>query len=116
MIIRENYLGKIAITDEYIKEVISKTVSECFGVSGMCCVNFREFMISKLLGNKNYPVGINVKTKDNSVKIQLHISAAYGTNIAAVVASVKHKVRFVLTETVGVEVDAISIFVDEIKI
>lgn len=115
MIVRENYLGKILITDEYIKELVSKTVSECFGVSGMCCTSLKELVMSKIHGN-NYPVGVNVRINDNSVKVTLHISAAYGTNISAVVSSVKHKVKFVLTENAGVEVDSVCVFVDEIKV
>ena len=40
---------------------------------------------------------------------------AYGTNISAVVRSVKNKVYFVLSETVGISVRSVNIFVDEIK-
>lgn len=115
MIIRENYLGKILITENYIKTVVVKAVSECFGVSGMCCTNVKEFVMSKVF-DKNYPVGIEIKAKDNAVRVVLHISAVYGTNISTVVASVRHKVKFVLTEMVGVEVDSIGIYVDEIRI
>lgn len=116
MIITETYLGKIALTDEYIKEVVSKTVSECFGVAGMKYKSPKEFLFSRILGLNVPGMGVDIKIIDNKVRVILHITAAYGTNIAAVVASIKNKVRFALTETVGVEVHSVCVNVDDIKI
>ncbi len=116
MIFKENYLGKINITENYIKAVVSKTVSECFGVAGMGCITFKEFVVSKIFRRKTSGMGVSVKIIENEAKIILHISAAYGTNISTVVSSIKNKVRFALTETVGIDVCSVSVFVDEIKI
>lgn len=116
MIITENYLGKIYITENYIKSVVSKTVSECFGVAGMSNTSIKEFIISNVF-KKNVPgKGVDVKIIENEAKITLHISAAYGTNISAVVDSIKNKVNFVLTETVGISVCSVGVYVDEIMI
>lgn len=115
MIITENYLGKINITENYIKSVVSKTVSSCFGVAAMNCSSFKEFLMSKILCKKVPGLGVSVSTAGNEVVVVLHITMAYGTNISAVVRSVKNKVHFVLSEAVGIPVRSVNIFVDEIK-
>lgn len=116
MIVTENYLGKIVFTTDYIKSVVSKTVSDCFGVAEMSCTNLREYVFSKFFGKKLPDTGINVKIVENEVKVSLHISAAYGTNISAVVSSIKNKVRFALAETAGIPVCSVSVYVDDIKL
>lgn len=114
MIVTENYLGKVVFTTDYIKSVVSRTVSECFGVAEMSCTNLKEYIFSKL-GKPLPGTGINVKIAENQVKISLHISAAYGTNISAVVKSIKNKVRFALAETAGIPVHSVSVYVDDVK-
>lgn len=117
MIVTENYLGKIVFSTDYIKSVVSKTVSECFGVAGMSCTSLKEYIFSKFpVFGKGFPgTGIKVKIVENEVKISLHISVAYGTNISAVVKSVKNKVRFALAETAGIPVRSVSVYVDNVK-
>lgn len=115
MIVTENYLGKIVFTTDYIKSVVSKTVSECFGVAEMNCTNLKEYIFSKVLGKPLPGTGISVKITENKVEISLHITAAYGTNISAVVKSIKNKVRFALAETAGIPVHSVSVYVDDVK-
>ena len=115
LISTEIYLGKINITENYIKSVVSKTVSSCFGVAAMNCSSLKEFFLSKILRRKVPGLGVSVSVVDNEAAVVLHISMAYGTNISAVVRSVKNKVYFVLSETVGISVRSVNIFVDEIK-
>ncbi len=115
MIVTENYLGKITFSEKYIKSVVNKTVSECFGVAGMSCINLKEYTYAKLFGKKLPQTGIRVSIKNNEVSVKLHILTAYGTNISAVVSSIKNKVRFALTETAGVSVKSVSVYVDNIK-
>jgi len=116
LVVNENYLGKIVMTDNYIKEVVSKTVTECFGVAGMKYTSPKEFLFSRILKMEVPGMGVDVKIIDNEVRVILHITAAYGTNIAVVVESIKNKVRFALTETVGIGVHSVCVFVDDIKI
>lgn len=116
MIVTENYLGNIVFTTDYIKSVVSKTVSECFGVARMSCTNLKEYIFSELLGKPLPGTGINVKIVENEVEISLHISASYGTNISAVVKSIKNKVRFALAETAGIPVRSVSVYVDDVRI
>lgn len=115
MIINENYMGKIIMSDAYLKDLVCRTVSGCFGVAGMKCCTFREFILSDILCRKTKGVGTFITEKDNELIVNLHICVTYGTNISAVVRSVKNKVAFALNEYAGVTVKSVNVYVDGIK-
>ncbi len=115
MLSTENYMGKITVTDSYIKALISRTVSDCFGVAEMQSSSFSEFVLNDMLKLRQDKKGIRICTKGNELIIDLHISVVFGTNIAAIVRSVKDKVEFVVSESVGAPVREINVYVDSIK-
>lgn len=115
MLTKENYLGKITVTDNYIKSLVYRTVAGCFGVAGMKSCTFGEYVFGELLGLKTDGMGVRIISKNDELVVNLHISVTYGTNIAAVVRSVKNKVEFALTEYAGVTVNSVNVYVDSIK-
>lgn len=115
MFTKENYLGKIVITEAYLKALVYKTVSGCFGVAGMKSCSFSEFVTGELLGLKSKKIGVRIAQKDDELIVGLHISVTYGTNISAVVNSVKSKVRFALEEFAGITPRTVNVYVDSIK-
>lgn len=115
MISHKNYMGNITVTDNYIKTLICRTVSGCFGVAGMKSGSFREFIMKDILKLEPDGIGVYVSTKNNELIVNLHISVTYGTNISTVVRSVKDKVEFVVKESVGIPVKSINVYVDGIK-
>lgn len=114
MISIENHIGKITISDRYLKDLIANTVTGCFGVADMRNISLKNDIC--LLFGKNNAVGdsIRLKVKDNRIFISLHISITYGTNITAIVNSIRHKVRYVVEEATGMDVAKINISVDSI--
>ncbi len=115
MLTKENYLGKISVSDAYIKALVYRTVSGCFGVAGMRSCNLSEHILGEVLKVKTEGMGVRVAIKKNELIVGLHISVTYGTNISAVVRSIKNKVEFVLAELVGIPVRAVNVYVDSIK-
>lgn len=114
MLTKENYLGKISISDAYLKALVYRTVSGCFGVAGMKSSSLSEFILGEVLKIKTEGMGVRISVKNNELIVELHISVTYGTNISAIVKSVKNKVRFVLAELVEIPVRAVNIYVDSI--
>ena len=92
-----------------------RTVAGCFGVAGMKSCTFGEYVFGELLGLKTDGMGVRIISKNDELVVNLHISVTYGTNIAAVVRSVKNKVEFALTEYAGVPVNSVNVYVDSIK-
>ncbi|MGN0621998.1 MAG: Asp23/Gls24 family envelope stress response protein [Porcipelethomonas sp.] len=113
MISKENYMGKISISDEYITNIIKNTVSDCFGVAGLVSTGLDEAIEAKITGSDRNS-GISVRIRDDRLAVRIHISVTFGTNIPAVAESLRNKLRFALSESVGVELERVDIFVDEI--
>ena len=57
----------------------------------------------------------DITEKNNELIVNLHICVTYGTNISAVVKSVKNKVSFALNEYAGITVQAVNVYIDGIK-
>ena len=47
--------------------------------------------------------------------IDLHIKVTYGTNIAAAVNSITHKITFTIEESVGIDVSKVNVYVDDMS-
>lgn len=118
MLIVENHIGKITISEKYLADLIGYTVSGCFGVADMNeCGFFRSFAAS-LTHLKHKPrinKGVSIRTKDNKLIIDLHITVAYGTNISVITESITGKVKFAVEEATGTAVSKLNVFIDNMN-
>ena len=115
MIVNENYLGCIYITEKYIKEMVSQAVSESVGIAELGCANLREFFLSDILGIKLAGKGVNVEISGNKAAVSVYIAAVYGTNLKAVMRSVKNKIYYAL-DNAGVPVSSVRVYVSHVNI
>ncbi len=114
----ENHIGKITISDGYITDIVRHTVTDCFGVSGLSGVNAFKRAVSALTFGRAFrnSSGVSVRTgRNGGLVIDLHIIVSYGTNISAAVGSIVHNVSFSVEEAIGVPVERINVFVDEMQ-
>ncbi len=115
MINTENHIGKIIVSEKYLTELLKHTVTSCFGVADICSVSAVQSALSALSGGRitEKNKGVNIYTdKDGGLVIDLHIKVTYGTNVAAVVDSIIHKVSFTIEEAVNIPVHKVNVFVD----
>lgn len=110
-----NHLGTIKISNKYLRDIISNTVENCFGVAGMNCYGAvqgaeRFFLGKKKLSNK----GVIIRQENNRLAIDLHITVTYGINVTAITNSIIHKVQFVLSDRTGIGVSEINVFIDKV--
>lgn len=115
MVTVENHIGKISVSEGYLTELIRHAVCGCFGVVDVCCVNTFRTAVSSLTGGMLFKrKGVVVRTdKEGGLSIELHIKVSYGTNITAAVNSITHKVVFTVEEAVGVNVNNVKVYVDD---
>ena len=92
-------------TEESDHTFAKKRMKSVSLISDICSFIKKDSMAGK---------GVNVRVKDNRLVIDVHVSVTFGTNISAVTASLKHKVRYAVEEATGAEVDSVNIFVDNI--
>ncbi|MDE5737218.1 MAG: Asp23/Gls24 family envelope stress response protein [Oscillospiraceae bacterium] len=108
MLYMENHIGKIIVSDRYLRQLTEQTVLQCFGVAGFAQPTFAE----KLL-NKQHKA-ISITTKDEKLVIALHVRVIYGVNIPVVIRALMHKVEFVIEDAVRIPVSHVRVYVDEV--
>ena len=115
MITYETRLGKIVISEEYLSKLIGNEVTSCFGVVGMVPSTNKQKLFIKLSKNEQLDTGIKVIGNTDSISVELHIVVTYGMNINAIAASITEKVKYVVKEATGIEVDRVIVKIDGIK-
>ena len=115
MITYETRLGKIAISEGYLSKLIGNEVTSCFGVVGMVPSTNKQKIFNKLYKNEQLDTGIKVIGNTDSITVELHIVVTYGMNINAIASSITEKVKYVVKEATGIEVDKVIVKIDGIK-
>jgi uncharacterized alkaline shock family protein YloU len=77
--------------------------------------NSKQKIFNKLSKSEQIDTGIKVVDESDSLEIELHIVVTYGMNINAIAKSITEKVKYVVKEAIGVEVDKVTVMVDDIK-
>jgi uncharacterized alkaline shock family protein YloU len=112
MIKFRNHIGTIGISTSYLRQLISDTAESCFGVAGMNAYGAKQG-VSSMLRKSDMTKGVIIRQDGDELIVDLHITVTYGLNVGAIVDSIIHKVKYVLTEQAGVEVKSVNVFVDE---
>jgi len=88
---------------------------ECYGVVGMAAKNVKDGIV-QLLKIESLTKGIKLKVNEQSLDIDLHIIAEYGTNIRAICESLMSAVKYKVEDTVGLVVGEVNVFVEGLRI
>lgn len=108
MLYTEDHIGRIMISDTYLRQLTEQTVLQCFGIAGFAEPTFAD----KLFEGRFSPVEIDAD--GNKLEITVHVKVIYGVNMPAVIHALMHKIEFVVQETVRVPVSRVRVFVDEV--
>ncbi|MEG0570245.1 MAG: Asp23/Gls24 family envelope stress response protein [Oscillospiraceae bacterium] len=111
----ENHLGTIDVSTDYLVNLVGNTVVNCFGVAAMSATNPKQTFIERYVKANRLDKGIHIQYKAQKLVIELHIIVSYGTNIAAIVNSIMHKVQYTVEETTGFSVSRVNVFIDGMK-
>lgn len=109
-----NPLGKVCMTSDYFAGLVGVAAQSCYGVCGMATGGTSVSLKTIVLGT-NYPdKGVRVTEEDGKLVIELHIKVTYGLNIAAIVRSITHKVKYAVEDATTLKVERIDVYVDDI--
>lgn len=108
-------IGEILIDNEVVAKYAGSAAVECFGIVGMASVNMKDGLV-KLLKKESISHGVNVEIDNNSIKIDLHIIAAYGVSITAVTENLISNVKYKVEEFTGLQVGKVNVFVEGVRI
>ncbi len=117
MIKLENPNGYIEVTNNYFANLVGRAAQSCFGVTGMVNSNAYQSLKS-VLKNKSKEIldqGVTVKSINDNLIIDLHISVSYGVNISAIVESIVNKVRYTVEEATDLKVSKVNVYIDALN-
>lgn len=109
-----NDIGKIHISDDVLTNLAGDAATSCFGVKGMVACN-KEGGPWQLLRRESMSKGVIVhNNNDGSMSLELHIGVDQGINIRAVCSSIINEVSYKLTQSTGMTVKSVDVYVDSI--
>ena len=111
----ETQYGSVNISNNVIANAAGIIATSCYGVVGMATRNTKDGIVS-LLKPSNLAKGIKVTVADNEITVDMYIVVQYGVNINAICESIIHGVKYRLSELIGMEVKAVNVFVESIRV
>lgn len=115
MISFETRTGTVIISEAYLAKLIGHEVTSCFGVVGMIPRSSRQKISHFVSKGKSIDTGIKVTGDVDTATVEIHIAVTYGMNINAIAASITEKVKYVVKETTGINVEKVIVRIDGIK-
>lgn len=115
MIKKTTDLGNIDISTDVIATICGGAATECYGVVGMASQKMMDGFYD-LLGKDNYSKGIVVEEGQTGSIINLYIIVGYGVKISEIVYEVQKKVKYVLEKTLDIDVEAVNVYVQGIRV
>ncbi|MCF8564416.1 Asp23/Gls24 family envelope stress response protein [Alicyclobacillus tolerans] len=109
-------LGRITIAEDVVATIAGLAAIDCYGLVGMASRKQVKDSLSELLGRENPGRGVEVRIAEEDVQVDLYIIVSYGTNIYEVAQNVRDKVRYVLNESIGIEVQRVNIYVQGVRV
>lgn len=111
----DNEYGSIEVSTDVIATVVGGSATEIPGVVGMASRHQVRDGLNEILRKENYAKGI-VVTQDTGVVVDVYIIVSYGTKISEVSKNVQERVSYQLDASLGVQADAINIFVHGVRV
>ena len=108
--------GQIKISDEAIAILAGTTVNECYGIVGMTSKNPIKDGYNALLKKENYSKGVVINNSKKGLTIELYVIIGYEVKISEVVHGVQQRVKYVLEQTLNMDVSAVNVFVEGIQV
>ena len=111
-----NKFGKVEITNHTIALIAGGAAVDCYGIVGMASRNQIKDGISEILRRENFSKGIVVRQVDKKLHIDMYVVASFGTKISVIAKNVQRKVKYVVGQMLGLDVDSVNIYVQSVRV
>lgn len=108
--------GTIYVSNEVIATLAGSAAIECYGLVGMSSRKQFKDGIADLLGRENLSRGVEVRLVNEKIHIDLYIIVSYGTKISEVAHNVQSRVKYMLDEVIGINVEAVNTIVQGVRV
>ena len=72
--------------------------------------------LTEFLGKENPGRGVEVRVLDDHTEVDLYIVVSYGAQIYEVAQNIRDRVRYVLSEDIGIDADKVNIYVQGVRL
>ncbi len=105
-------LGRVAITDDAIAQIVGLTAAECYGVVAMSAPG----RIGRLLARDRTTRGIEVAGSEQGISIALHVVVEHGLNLAEVASTVRNRVAYEVERMTRLPIAAVEVHIEDVKV
>lgn len=116
MIKKTTDLGNINLSLDVVASITGNAATECYGVVGMASQKVMKDGFYALLKKENYAKGVVAEDGETGTIINVYIIVGYGIKISEIVYEVQKKVKYVLESTLDIDVEAVNVFVQSIRV
>ncbi|AIY05894.1 Putative alkaline-shock protein [Planococcus halocryophilus Or1] len=112
----KNEYGQIDISNDVVAQIAGGAAIECYGIVGMATKHQIRDGLTDILRKENFAKGVIVRQEDENLVIDMYVIISYGTKISEVAYQVQSKVKYTITQTLGMSVKAVNIFVQGVRV
>lgn len=108
--------GTVQIANDVLADMAGFAALECYGIVGMASPTLRDG-VAQALSREKLRKGVRVTNEeDGAVRVDLYVIIEHGTNLTEVSHNLSNRVRYVLTTMADVQVTAVDVHVQGVKI
>ena len=111
----KNEYGTIYIAEDVMLKVVGYAALECYGIVAMSGQRATDGIV-EWLGRENLAKGVQIRSVEDALEVDLFIIVEYGISIAEVCKNIVDTVRYKLEAMTGVKVRKVGISVEGIRI
>lgn len=108
--------GQIDISNDVLAIIAGGAAVDCYGIVGMASKHQIKDGISEILRKENFSKGVVVRQVEDELHIDMYIIVSYGTKISEIAHNVQSKVKYTLSQTVGLSVESVNIYVQGVRV
>ena len=104
-------LGRVAITDDAIAQIVGLTAAECYGVVAMTAPG----RIGRLVPRDRRTRGIEISGSEPGVEIALHVVVEHGLNLAEVASTLRNRVAYEVERMTGLPIATVEVHIEDVR-
>lgn len=107
-------LGRISIAPGAIATIASQAAAQSYGVVGMASKNVVDELAHALARDPRH--GVEVRTIDDHIIVDIYVVVEYGTRLSSVAASVANSIHYQIEKAIGMPVAAVNVHVQDLRV
>lgn len=107
-------LGRIMISTKAMATIAAQAALQSYGVVGMASKNLVDGLADLIVHDPRH--GVEVKSENGVINIEIFIVVEYGTRIASVATSVANGVQYQVERAVGLPVNSVNVHVQDLRV